>query len=340
MSNPRYDAGTLIPPSPRACPHFSASPHLIARQTFARCDNSLPLPARTPGYALVMRNVYPYLTRHLTRRGFVLAGVAGGMAFTSLPAFPVTPGCTLTGEQEEGPYYVDDETLRRDITEEKPGVPVHLAVMLVNSRTCEPLNNAALDIWHCDASGVYSGFTAMSPDVGPGGRGPGGPGGPGSRQIDPMRFLRGVQLTDEHGRAEFTTVYPGWYSGRAIHIHVKAHIGGAAAQKYSGGHVAHTGQFFLPEDLTEKIARLEPYARRLAVHRTTQAEDHVFNEQHGADCMLSIERLGKADSDGFRATATLAVDPEANPAPVGVGGGRGPGGGRGRGPGGPPPGRG
>ena len=142
-------------------------------------------------------------------------------------------------------------------------------------------------------------------------------------------------MSDESGRVEFATLYPGWYSGRAIHIHMKAHIGGTAAQKYAGGHVAHTGQFFFPEDLTERIARLDPYAKRLAVHRTTQAEDNIFNEQHGAECMLTMERLGKSDSDGFRATATVAIDPAATPAPVGMGGG-----GRGRGPGGPPPGRG
>jgi protocatechuate 3,4-dioxygenase beta subunit len=290
----------------------------------------------------------------------MLAGAAGSIAFTSVSAFAATPSCTLTSEKEEGPYYVDDETLRGNITENKPGIPVQLAIMLVDARTCKPLNNSAVDIWHCDASGVYSGFTAMNPDGGgPGGRGPrggggfgqggpgGGPGGPGgpegfgpggrgSRQVDLTRFLRGVQLTDESGRAEFSTVYPGWYSGRAIHIHLKAHIGGVAAEKYSGGHVAHTGQLFFPEDLTERIARMEPYAKRLAVHRTTQAEDHVFNEQHGAETMLTIERLGKAETDGFRATVTVAVNPEATPAPVGLGGGgRGPGG-RGRGPGGPP----
>jgi protocatechuate 3,4-dioxygenase beta subunit len=307
-----------------------------------------------------MKNVFP----HLTRRGFILA--AGAAALSATTAFPATPGCTLTSEEEEGPYYVDDETLRRDITENKPGVPLTLAVMLVDGRSCKPLNNAALDIWHCDASGVYSGFTSMNPDGGgpggpggrgpgsPGGRGPGGPGpggppsgfgpggpglggpgGRGRRQIDPTRFLRGVQLTDASGRAEFTTVYPGWYSGRAIHIHVKAHIGGQSEEKYAGGHVAHTGQFFFPEDLTERIARLDPYAKRLAIHRTTQAEDHVFNEQHGAETMLTTERLGKNDSDGFRATVTIAVDPEATPAPVGVGGGGGRGRGRGQdGPGG------
>ncbi len=169
--------------------------------------------------------------------------------------FAGTPACTLTAEQEEGPYYIDDETLRRDITEGKPGVPLLLAVALVNSRSCEPLRNAALDIWHCDASGVYSGFTANSPDGGmppggpPGGRrgGPPPPGfggrGRGPRQTDATRFLRGVQITDSHGGTEFSTLYPGWYSGRTIHIHMKVHLGGVADGKYSGGHVTHTGQF-------------------------------------------------------------------------------------------------
>ena len=109
----------------------------------------------------------------LSRRGFLLAGVAGTLALTARNAFPATPGCSLISEQEEGPYYVEDETLRRNITEDKPGVPLVLAVMLVDAKTCRPLNNAALDIWHCDAAGIYSGFTAMSPDGGPGG--PGGP---------------------------------------------------------------------------------------------------------------------------------------------------------------------
>ena len=282
-----------------------------------------------------MKNSAAHLS-HLTRRGFL---VAGGIGIAASRAFSETPGCTLTSEQEEGPYYVDDELLRRDITESRPGVPILLAVHLVDAKTCAPLKNAALDIWHCDAAGVYSGFTANSPDGPPGGpggeRGRGGPPpgfgpagfrGGGPRVIDATRFLRGVQLSNDAGLVEFATVFPGWYSGRAIHIHTKVRVGGAAQQKYSGGHVAHTGQFFFPEELTEKIAQLQPYAKRLSVHRTTQREDGIFKSQHGAECMLTVERLGKSDAEGFRATATLAIDSEATPKPVG-----------GRGPGGPPP---
>jgi hypothetical protein len=228
-----------------------------------------------------------------------------------------------------------------------------------------PAPRAAVDIWHCDASGVYSGFAASSNDAGSG-RGPGGPGGPGGpdgfgrrgpdmQGFDPGmppppgrgpggpgggppssritvkdRFLRGVQVTDKKGLVDFATVYPGWYQGRAIHIHLKVHLGGdASGPKYAGGHVAHTGQLFFPEDLTQEIAKMEPYAKRLGIHRTTQAEDGVFNDQHGASVMLAMTRLKSgSNAAGFLATVTLAIDPDATPAPVGVGG-RGPRRGRG-----------
>jgi protocatechuate 3,4-dioxygenase beta subunit len=215
------------------------------------------------------------------------------------------PSCVLTPEEEEGPYYIDEEKLRSNITDGRPGVPLRLCVALVDSRTCSPLENAALDIWHCDALGVYSGFTTSSPD---------GRGGPPRRrrQIDSTRFLRGVQITGEQGTAEFVTLYPGWYESRAIHIHVKAHV---------NGHVSHTGQLFFPEDITAEIARLEPYARRLNVERTIQDEDHVFTKQHGRASILQLARLANGSNvNGFLATIALAVDPEATPA--GVDGGR------------------
>ena len=254
---------------------------------------------------------------HLSRRGFL---VSGAVAIASANAMPTTPSCTLVAEQEIGPYYIDDEKLRRDITEGKPGVPVKLRVALVDASRCAPLENASLDIWHCDALGVYSGFTANSPDGdmrGPGGPPPGGPppdgpprgGPPPRRQTDATRFLRGVQVTDKQGIAEFATLYPGWYHGRAIHIHLKVHL---------GGHVSHTGQLFFPEDVTAEVAKLAPYARRLSVHRTTQGEDHIFQTQHGGASMVSLARLENgSNAGGFLATVTLAVDPQATPAPVG-----------------------
>ena len=280
-----------------------------------------------------------------------------------LKAMPATPGCTLMAEQETGPYYLGDRLLRQNVTEGKPGLPLRLRIALVDARQCNPLPGAALDLWQCDALGVYSGFTANGPN-GRGGRGrrgmgppPGPPpdgagdgfgpgmppppppgaddwgrmGPPPARSTDASRFLRGVQLTDPQGMAEFTTIYPGWYVGRAIHIHLKVRVGGRAADgTYAGGHVSHTGQLFFPEEVTDEVAKLQPYARRIEIERTPQSEDGVFNRQHGAASMVRLARLSpRSNADGFVATVTLAVDPEATPAPVGIGG---PGGRRGPGP--------
>jgi protocatechuate 3,4-dioxygenase beta subunit len=130
--------------------------------------------------------------------------------------------------------------------------------------------------------------------------------------MDATRFLRGIQATDSNGMVEFATIYPGWYQGRAIHIHLKVH---------TGGRVAHTGQLFFPEEITERVAKLQPYAKHSDVHLTTQGEDHVFEEEHGAVGMLTLNRVeARSDEGGFIATVTLAVDPEATPAPVGMGG--------------------
>ncbi len=283
----------------------------------------------------------------LSRRGFLSTAAAG--MIPSLGGQASTPACVLTSEQEEGPYYVDGAKLRSDITEGKPGTPLILRVALVDAKRCAPLANAALDIWHCDAEGVYSGFTSGGPGgfrggPGPqGGRGdrpgppppgmrafdPGGPpphpGGRGPRKIDETRFLRGVQISNRQGTVEFATLYPGWYEGRAIHIHVKVHLGGEkAAETYAGGHVSHTGQLFFPEDATEQIAKLQPYAKRLGIHRTTQEEDGIFRSQHGSSSLVQLEKAAR----GLIATVTLAIDPDLKLRPVG-----GPGGG----PGGPPP---
>src|SRR6185436_3420000 len=111
------------------------------------------------------------------------------------------------------------------------------------------------------------------------------------------------------------TLYPGWYAGRTIHIHLKVRVGGSAAgQLYSGGHVSHTGQVFLPEDLTDQIAKLNPYSSHSSVRRTLQSEDGIFRSQWGAQSIMIVEKMGKANTDGYVATFTVAVDPDATPA--------------------------
>jgi protocatechuate 3,4-dioxygenase beta subunit len=274
---------------------------------------------------------------NLNRRAFVIGGAA--ILSSASRILNAAPRCTLTPEQEEGPYYVDFGKTRRDVTEGNPGVPLQLRVALVDTNRCEPLEAAAVDIWHCDATGVYSGFTANGggddggrgfgpPSGGRGGPGREGPGGPGGRgggrgpgAPDETRFLRGIQITNRQGIAEFATIYPGWYAGRTIHIHLKVHLGGnAAAEKYAGGHVSHTGQLFLPEEVTEQIAKMDPYMKHSNVHRTLHSEDNIFRQQGGSQSMLSLERLQKgSNAGGFVADVVLAVDPDATPVAFHVG---------------------
>ena len=269
---------------------------------------------------------------HLNRRAFVITGAA---ILSSTPRFlKAVPECTLTPEAEEGPYYVDYLKARADVTDGRPGVPLKLRIAIVDAKRCEPLKDAAVDIWHCDAGGVYSGFTAnggggsagkgfgLPSAGGPGGfggggrGGRGGPGGRGQGPSDETRFLRGMQLTNKQGVAEFATIYPGWYAGRTIHIHLKVHLGGnPESEKYSGGHVSHTGQLFLPEEITEQIAKMEPYSKHSSVHRTLHSEDSIFMRQGGKQSLMALDRLQKgSNAGGFLADIVVAVNPDAAPA--------------------------
>ncbi|MGW7378987.1 intradiol ring-cleavage dioxygenase [Streptomyces sp. NPDC054794] len=209
------------------------------------------------------------------------------------PGAAPAAACVLTPEQTEGPYYLDLERVRKNITEGKAGVPLTLRVTVTDVTTCSPLPGAAVDIWHCDAVGVYSGYVAggSTPDT---------------------TFLRGVQLTDSTGVAEFTTVYPGWYVGRALHIHVKAHVGGTVSNgTYHGGHVSHTGQLYFPETYNTRVAALTPYRNNTAT-RTLNARDGIYRNG-GSSTLLTITQLGSDLGKGVTGTVVLGIDPAATP---------------------------
>jgi protocatechuate 3,4-dioxygenase beta subunit len=210
----------------------------------------------------------PMITRRgsLVRFGGLLAaalGAAGWRVAESEGSGPaaVASGevtCVLTPEQTEGPFYIPSEKLRRNITEGRPGIPLILRARVVNASTCRAIRSAAVDIWHADAGGTYSGFGA----------------GAGSRT-----FMRGIQRTDANGLAVFRTVYPGWYSGRTVHIHVKVHL---------GGNVVHTGQLYFPDALTDAVFKKSPYDSRPG-RDTRNANDSVFRNG-GRKSMLSVHR--------------------------------------------------
>jgi protocatechuate 3,4-dioxygenase beta subunit len=213
----------------------------------------------------------------LTRRASLLrfAGVAGavaGGAAWKLGAaeeagagpLAVSSGlvsCVLTPELTEGPFYVDGEKLRRNITEGRHGTPLRLDLTVINASTCAPVKNATVDVWHCDAGGVYSGEVANNPGT---------------------NFLRGAQRSNAKGVATFDTVYPGWYPGRAVHIHVKAHV---------GGNVVHTGQLFFPAAVTNVVYRKAPYRAHGVTPDTLNAADSIFRNG-GAKGMLALKKRG------------------------------------------------
>lgn len=204
-----------------------------------------------------------------------------------------TPDCVLTPGQEEGPFYIDLAQVRQDIVESRPGVPLALALTVIDSNTCEPIRDAAVDIWHCDALGVYSG----EPSEGSEGE----------------TYLRGIQLTDGNGLAEFATIYPGQYPGRTTHIHLKVHLGGRqGGGAYSGGHVAHTGQLFTSDRRDAEVFALAPYDRTTAALVPRDA-DGIFRDQGGSSAVLALAPAGSnLARDGLTGRVTLGVKPEAS----------------------------
>ncbi len=218
-------------------------------------------------------------TRGASLTGFLggLLALAGWKAASSHAAggpAAVASGavaCVLTPELTEGPFYIDGEKVRRNITDGRPGAALTLRLAVVDASTCRPIRGASVDVWHADAGGVYSGFGAGS---------------------DNRTFMRGIQKTDASGIATFRTVYPGWYQGRTVHIHVKVHI---------GGNVVHTGQLFFNDAVTDAVYRRAPYAKR--PNRTTRNTADSIYVNGGSKSIVKIRRQGA----GYVGNVTMGV---------------------------------
>ncbi len=219
---------------------------------------------------------------HTTRRGMLanLGGAGLGLAGATLlgcgtdetqQADAATPSCTLVREQTEGPYYVDLNQIRRNVTEGKAGLRLDLRIKIVSADTCKVMKRAAVEIWHCDAAGKYSGIA--------------------SEGTSGKTFLRGIQRTDENGVAVFRTIYPGWYRGRTPHIHLKVHV---------GGDEVHTGQLFFRDAVSAAIYTTRHYRAR-GTAETTNAEDGIYV----ASSRLAVKRRR---GGGFIGRMTLNVE--------------------------------
>ena len=196
---------------------------------------------------------------------------------------PVT--CVLTPEQTEGPYFVDERLNRSDIRSDpaagstKEGVPLRLSLTVsrVDGAACTPLAGAVVDMWHCDALGVYS-------DVS---------GGAGQPDTAGQQFLRGYQVTDENGQVEFQTIYPGWYTGRTPHIHFKVRTDPDSQQGFE-----FTSQLYFDESVTESVFSRAPYSSKGPAD-TTNATDGIFR----AETLLPLT----AEGDGYAGTFHIGV---------------------------------
>ena len=196
--------------------------------------------------------------------------------------------CVVRPELTIGPYFVDEQLNRSDIRSEpsdnsvREGVPLTLAIGVfdVSQNSCDPIEGAQVDIWHCDAAGVYSGVSDRSfSTVG-------------------QKFLRGYQLTDATGRAQFLTIYPGWYSGRTVHIHFMIRTVGADGQAYE-----FVSQFFFDELLTDQVYSLQPYAAT-GQRNTLNASDNIYN--NGGDQLL-LDITGD-NTNGYTALINIGLD--------------------------------
>ena len=196
--------------------------------------------------------------------------------------------CVVRPEMTIGPYFVDEQLNRSDIRPNssdnsvKEGVllTINIAVASVGNNSCTPLEGAQVDIWHCDAQGQYSGVSDRG------------------FETTGQDFLRGYQVTNASGDVQFQTIYPGWYSGRAVHIHFTIRARGADGADYQ-----FTSQFFFDEALTDQVHVLEPYASK-GQRNTLNSTDNIF--RNGGDQLL-LNLQGDTRS-GYTGTMNIGLD--------------------------------
>jgi protocatechuate 3,4-dioxygenase beta subunit len=219
-----------------------------------------------------------------------------------LAALDEAPSCILAQEETQGPYWFDVDSIRRNIREDRPGTRLDLALRVQDMTRCKagdeaaPVADAVVEIWHCDAGGAYSGFESGS--AGPPGGAGGGETSAGSYSegveeatpTDDGTFLRGAQVTDADGVARFTTVYPGWYRGRTVHVHLKVHVDKRNVL---------TTQLYMDEDVNAEAHAAAPYDEHTG-RDTFNDGDAIFD----AGGVMTVSRTDK----GYRGIINLGLD--------------------------------
>jgi protocatechuate 3,4-dioxygenase beta subunit len=212
-------------------------------------------------------------------------GVAAPVGADMAAMLAACSTCRPWAEQDQGPYHRDAQPERREITEDRDGLPLQLGIRFTDSDG-HPTREAMVEIWHCDALGRYSGFpppedsTAVTPAS-----------APRAAYVRDQTFLRGRQPSDAAGMVEFRTIYPGWYPGRTVHIHLMVHAGPRT----------FTTQLYFPEESNDEVLAQPPYAARPG-RDTTNASDGIFSTG-GEAAVLDIRQV----RGGRRAGICLAL---------------------------------
>lgn len=201
--------------------------------------------------------------------------------------------CVLNAEVTEGPYSLEGALVREDIREDKEGFEVRYTFTVVDvANDCAPLADALVEIWHCDHLGEYSGFV----------------GGNGHTEEDNGTFLRGGQLTDENGECTVTSIWPGHYVSRAVHVHMRVHTDVTLTDdSYTGGEIIHTGQLFFDQDINTEIQATSPYTAN-TTQETLLENDSIYDDGGASSGLLTLTALGAGVSDGYKATLTVGVN--------------------------------
>jgi protocatechuate 3,4-dioxygenase beta subunit len=273
--------------------------------------------------------MYPHPTdadgRFVSRRGFIVAGVAtallaacgskngGTSAGTTSPSSSTTGSagatttatavsstlategttltaadfdalgtCVLLPEMTAGPFPLDEQFLRRDITEGYPGHPLRLGLRVIDGG-CRPAPGAAVEVWHTDATGDYSAFAD---------------GGGGKDEGPGTTFLRGTQVAGDDGIVEFLTLYPGWYSGRAVHIHLRVHLDDATVL---------TSQLFFDEDYTAAVYADAPYSD-YGLPDTSNSSDAIAGDPTAEGTLLHLAAAATVNGGGSLGLLNLGID--------------------------------
>jgi len=218
-----------------------------------------------------------------------LSDVLGPALFSPSARVPKAVGelaCVARPALTEGPYFVDELLNRSDIRSDpttgvaRAGVPLRLKINVnqVSGTSCAPLPGALVDIWHCDALGLYSDVNA-------------GMGNPDTRG---QKFLRGYQVTDNDGSAQFTTIYPGYYTGRSVHIHFKIRLFAGSQRTFE-----FTSQVFFDDSLTDQVFTQTPYNTKSA-RGTRNTNGGIYSSQ----VLLSVTSDGQG---GYASTFDIGL---------------------------------